>query len=89
MITEWLMNVGHTVGLWVVSLFPTLPAEAVHASVDPLSLIGANIGAMSVWVNWPLLVTQATYVMSLYFVFMLVKITRAILGHVPFIGGNG
>lgn len=89
MITEWLFQVGNTVSVWVLGLFPTLPDESIHAAVDPLMMVGAYIGSMSTWVNWGLVAGQVTVVLSTYFLFLTVKILRALLGYLPFIGGNG
>lgn len=89
MIIEFLYQVGNTVALWVVGFLPHIPDEQAVAASQPLYMIGTYMGALSSWVNWPLVAAQVVFVLSTYFLFMGFKIVRAVIAHVPFFGGAG
>lgn len=87
MITEWLVGMGGEFGAWVLSILPGIPL--IDGWVGGATALGAFAGSLGVWVDWfgiSLLVVQ---VMTLYFLSLAVRILRAVIGHVPMIGGNG
>lgn len=89
MIIEFLYQVGNTVAMWVIGFLPHIPDEQALAASQPLLMIGAYMGSLNSWVNWPLVAAQVVVVTGLYFTFMALKIVRALISHVPFFGGSG
>lgn len=89
MITEWFLSLGYGVTTWFASLFPSFePGQIINASGDVAGL-ATMVGSMSVWVNWAAIAFQVAAVGSFYFTFLAVRIFRALLGHLPLVGGNG
>lgn len=89
MITEFIVGAGNTVALWVLGIFPPMNTDAIISASTALSTIGTYMGSMSVWVNWLLIATQVGLVLGLWLTFLVLKIIRQLLAHVPFFGGSG
>lgn len=89
MIPEFLINIGMGLAAFVVALFPPIPFDSLMSASSALNGLGQHVASLSAWVNWLALAGQITIVMGLYFTFLAVRILRALLGHVPFFGGNG
>lgn len=89
MIIEWLVQAGSTLITWVIQLFPQIPAQQIIDTQGNFTGLGSIVGSMSVWVNWVALAAQISFVLGLYFTFLTFRIVRALIGHVPMIGGNG
>jgi hypothetical protein len=90
-ITEWFINLGGGVVTWFLSLLPgssTLPDGVIQAG-DGLSSFGALVGSMAVWVNWGALFAAVTFALSWWVAMSVVRIFRAVIGHIPLVGGNG
>lgn len=89
MIIEWVVQAGTTVMNWIIQLFPGVPAQQIIDAQGNFTGLGSIVGSMSVWVNWLALGAQISVVMGLYFTFLALRIVRALIGHLPLIGGNG
>lgn len=90
MITEWLVKVGAGFVDWIVSLFPTLalPDGLVHLddSVNGILAMGDGLGA---FFDWTALGLLAAIPLTVWVAGLLLKGTRALLAHIPLIGGKG
>lgn len=89
MITEWLFGIGSGFVSWVVDLMPQLDADVVGGASNTIAPLGALVGSMGVWVNWAAMAAQVALVGSLWFTFLAVRVVRALIGHIPLVGGNG
>jgi hypothetical protein len=88
-ITEFLLSAGAGFAGWILQLLPSVPDGALIDAEGNVAGLASLVSSMSVWVNWAGLAAQITFVLGLYFTFLAIRIVRAIIGHVPFIGGNG
>jgi len=88
-ITEWLMTMGGGFGQWLVGIIPAIPSDMIVGYLASAAALGGFTGSLTVWVNWAAIALMVGQVLALYFVTFLVRIIRAILGHVPLVGGNG
>lgn len=89
MIVEWLMSIGGGFAEWLASIVPAIPNDFLAGMVGTAAVLGGFAGSLSVWVNWVLVGWLVVQVMTMYFVLFAVRIVRAVVGHIPLIGGNG
>ncbi len=89
MIVDWLITVGSGAGQWLLLLIPSLPLDALLSGTALLADLATTVASLGVWVDWFALAAQVTLVMGLYFTFLALRILRALLGHIPLVGGNG
>lgn len=89
MITEWLLSIGAGFVNWIMGLFPPLDATAAEAAATTIAPLGTLVGSLGVWVNWAALAFQVTTIMGIYFTMLAIRVLRALVGHIPLIGGNG
>jgi len=84
------MSVGSSFGVWIVTLFPELdlPEQLLHVddAVNDILAMGDGLGA---WVDWTYIGLVAAIPASMWALGLLVRAFRAILAHVPFVGGKG
>jgi hypothetical protein len=88
-IVEWLLQFGTGLGQWFLLLLPSFPADTLASGALVLADLGRMVASLGVWVDWFALAAQVTFVLGLYFTALSFRTLRAILGHVPIIGGNG
>lgn len=90
MILEWLMRVGTGFASWVVSLFPSIdmPDAIVNldSSIEDVLQLGAGAG---VFIDWTYIGIVAGVPLAIWALGLLVKAIRALLAHIPFVGGKG
>lgn len=89
MIVEWIITLAGGFVNWIVDLLPELSTEAVTTASTTIAPLGTLVGSMGVWVNWVGVAAQVALVGSLYFTFLAARILRALIGHIPLVGGNG
>lgn len=89
MILDWLITIGAGAAQWLLLLLPSLPLDALMNGSAILADLGGTVASLGVWVDWFALAAQVTLVLGLYFTFLGLRILRALLGHIPFVGGNG
>lgn len=89
MIVDWLVEVGSGAAQWLLLLIPSLPLDALTSGATVLADLATTVSSLGVWVDWFALSAQVALVLGLYFTFLALRILRALLGHIPFIGGNG
>lgn len=91
MISDFFITLAANVSAWLLSFLPggNLVDQGIVTSGQGLANIFALMGSLGTWVNWMVLGTCVSSVMGLYFVSLLVRVFRAVIGHLPMIGGNG
>lgn len=90
MIVEWLMTISAGFIDWVATLFP--PVELPEWVEDPfegLHTIAAVVVGIDTWVDVLLIAAVTAVGLGVYVTTAGVKLLRAVLAHVPLIGGNG
>jgi hypothetical protein len=71
-------------------LIPPDPMASVAFSMDDLiTPLSTGLASLGAWVPWQPLVICSPLVFGVYSASMLVRAARAVIGHLPFIGGNG
>lgn len=90
MIIEWLMRVGTGFASWVVSIFPTLdlPEGIVNLDDHITSVLALGAGT-GVFIDWTYIGFVAAIPLSVWALGLLVKAVRALVAHIPFVGGKG
>jgi hypothetical protein len=90
MIVEWIIYIATGFGEWVAGLFPTLdiPAELVNLddSVNQLFMYGEGLGA---FIPWGVVGTLAAIPLLVWVAGLTIKTIRALVAHIPFVGGRG
>lgn len=91
MITEWLLGLGQTVVTWFASLFP--PADEMPDFLRDLdstiSGLLSNLSGIGAWVDWAYIIVIVLAVAGLWLVAFGIKVLRALIAHLPLIGGKG
>lgn len=90
MIIEWLLEISAGFLEWVGTLFPPidLPDWVANPFFGLQEVVEAAAG-WGVWVNVPLMAAAVGVTVAVYGVTATVKLVRALIAHVPVIGGNG
>lgn len=79
---------------WIVTALADLmgpwtpPAELVEASTRVNDLL-ASMAGLGAWVNWPVLIGCVAVSVGVWAVVVGIKLVRAIVAHVPMVGGAG
>lgn len=90
MITEALLRAGASFASWILGLFPSWepPAWATDTTGNLKNVLEWFTG-LGVWVDWNALGICIGAVVGTYLVGFLIKLTRAVVAHIPMIGGAG
>jgi hypothetical protein len=88
MIVEWLLGLGETISEWLAGLmtFEGVNPEAVWSQMSGLV---AQFGSLGAWIAWGTIGTAVGVAISVWLVCLGIKVTRAVLAHVPQFGGAG
>lgn len=90
MIIEWLMSVAGGFVQWLAGLFPVLelPDELVHLddSFNNVFAMGDGLGA---FIPWPLVGAIAALPLVVWVGGLTIRALRALVAHLPWIGGRG
>lgn len=90
MFIEWLAQVGAAIGEWFAGLIPPLdiPDELVHLdeAINSIFEYGNGLGA---WIDLQLCAAILAIPLVVWVVGLSVRAIRAIIAHIPFIGGGG
>jgi hypothetical protein len=90
MITEYLIGLAVTVGQFFLDLIPDWEVPEFILTFDTQLNSAVALGSgMSVWVPWTLVIACTTIALGSWVIGLSVKAVRALLGHLPQIGGNG
>lgn len=90
MISEWFVKLG--TGLWAffAGLFPDweAPPELLDAdgTLNQLFTLGQGLEPFA---NWALIGILAAIPLAVWVIGVMVRAVRLLIGHVPFVGGNG
>jgi hypothetical protein len=89
-IIEWLIDIGVGIAEWASTLFPTLDLPAALVNVDDgfnsVMAMGSGLGA---FVDFPLIGLIAGVPITVWLGGLSVRAARALIAHLPFIGGRG
>lgn len=91
MITEWLMNLGLTLGLELMDGLPSFDEfdGVIVTAGTYLFPLAAGAGSLGAWIPFPLIAFLMAIIFPLYVTAALFKFARALFAHVPFVGGKG
>lgn len=90
MITEALVGVGTWFGGWIVGLFPEWNPPAWLYEVPAMfSTAFGMVSGLGVWFDWQALGVVVGSVVAAYVIGFLVRLTRAVIAHIPQFGGGG
>lgn len=90
MIVEWFMQMSGGFLDWLATLFPPveLPEWVEHPFDGVDAIVGVVVGA-GTWVDFVVLGGVALAVLAVYVVGVGIRLVRAIIAHIPAIGGGG
>lgn len=90
MIVEWIVSVGSGFASWVASLFPVLELPEWFTGVDELvnDVFGYGDG-LGAWIDWPIVVPILVAPLAIWALALGVRAARALIAHIPFLGGKG
>ncbi len=90
MIVEWIVSVGAAIASWVATLFPVLDIPPSLTTLDDsmsgIFAMGTGLGA---WIDWPTVGTLMAVPLIVWVAGLTIRGIRALLAHLPFIGGRG
>lgn len=90
MVTDFILDMFFQFANWVLSLFPEWEIPPFMTSwrqylIDALALFDG----LGVWFDWTIIGVCLAAVSITYAVTILIRLIRAIVTYVPFIGGGG
>lgn len=90
MIAEFFASLGMDIAIWVTTLFPEweIPSWVTDSRGQLVGMIEAHNG-LGVWVDWVVLGLCITATATTYGVVLVIKLVRAVIGHIPQVGGKG
>jgi hypothetical protein len=93
MIVTWFLQAASAGWRWFLGL---VPADAAHpiqqvapSMMDLITPFATGIASTGVWLPWDVLIICIGVTSAFYAVGFALRLARAVLGHVPFVGGNG
>lgn len=89
MISAWFISIATNVFVWALSLTGGIKIDSSTLSWSWLGGLASLIASMSVWVPWWLIVTVTAFSLGVWLLTFTARIVRALIGHVPLVGGNG
>lgn len=91
MIVEWFFSLAGGVWGWVTGFMPAISDDSgvIVTAQNFMATLGEGAGLMGAWVPWVTLGLCLATVIPVYLGSMAVRLARAIIGHLPIIGGNG
>lgn len=91
MISDWLMVFGTDFGLTFLTTMPSFPQwESLTITAGNYLLpLAAGMASMGVWIPWGVIGICMGIIGPLYTAALVFKLARAVLAHVPLVGGNG
>lgn len=90
MIAEWFLNLAVTVNNYLAGLFPDWDVPDFFTDFDAtVNSLLASLSGVAVWADWAFILTVVSAVVIVWAFAFLVKLARAVLAHVPFVGGSG
>lgn len=91
MIVEAFLFLGVEFTSWLLTLLPNWTDEAgvIITASNGLASIIAGVASLSVWIPWGHIAYAAGLVFLAYFSMLVLRLARVLMGHVPFVGGNG
>lgn len=90
MIVEWFMGVGVAIVEWMTGIFPVWePPEQLLNADQMLNDLFASLDGFGPWVDWQYVGIVAGIPIAVWSIGLLIKLARAALAHLPWIGGKG
>lgn len=90
MITDFFINLGTVVFGWFLSIIPQFDDSGIIVNAQNIvTPFAAGIAALGAWLPWAPLVVLMNLMPGVYLVSLFARFLRALLGHIPAIGGNG
>jgi hypothetical protein len=90
MIVQWFLGVALGIWKWMTGRFPVDPASSITFHMTDLFTPWATgIQSTGVWFPWLILSECLITVGAFYMGALTLRLIRAIVGYIPFIGGNG
>lgn len=90
MIAEFFASLGMDIAIWVTTLFPEweIPPWVGDARGQLLAMLQTHNG-LGVWVDWGMMGLCITATATTYGVVLTIKLVRAVIAHIPQVGGRG
>lgn len=90
MITQLLLDLGSSVAHWLASLFPPWQVPSQVTSLPTmLSGLLASLSGLGGWIDWPVVSAAVSVSVATWVVCLIIKVFRAVLSYLPFVGGAG
>jgi len=90
MISEWFMSIAAVVLTFLADLFPE---EAVPTwftdFTSQLNQLAGSVSGLGVWVPWVVLNLVVGACITWWGIGFAIKLARVLIGHLPWVGGNG
>lgn len=90
MVIDWLLQLVQGFVGWVASLFPPVELpDWLTGMIGSVNDFLGTVDGLGGWFPWPVLATVLATLVTFYAVAFGIKLVRAILAHLPEIGGSG
>lgn len=90
MILEWLMAIGLDVTDWISATLLMWPGVAVPQDVGgDIEAMVSSFSGIGVWIPWATVAAAAGVSLAVWLLGLGVKALRALLAHIPAVGGAG
>lgn len=89
MITQFFINIGRNVLVWLAGLWPTIDIENLWGGWRDFVAAFAITKSLGVWIPWETIFLCISASLTSYAVLVIVKTVRATAAHIPAVGGSG
>jgi hypothetical protein len=91
-ILEWVIGIAELVASWFLGIIPSFADGQLEVVVSATNIVTpfiVGIYQLGAWLPWAQLAIMMPLVLTTYTVSLFARALRAVLGHIPLIGGNG
>lgn len=89
MIIEWLVTIAANVVGWISDNLLTWDGAQPRAIWSEMEGMVAQVGSMGVWIDWASIATAVGLAVTVWLACLAIKAVRALIAHIPQIGGAG
>lgn len=90
MIVDFFNSIGASFSIWIAGLFPAWdPPAWMTETPGKMHAILQDYQGLGVWIDWIALGICVSVVVGTFVVGSAIRLTRAVVAHIPMVGGGG
>jgi hypothetical protein len=88
-ITQFFINLAKSFLIWLAGIFGSADLSVLQSVKASVTSFSAQVASFGSWVDWAVLGSCITVVTGTWVVASVIKLVRAVVAHIPAIGGAG